>query len=167
MLNEYYNQCAENTKGSTGRFQCILNRLTEAWRDPKYDLDILLCFMHFTWVLCVAISTIYPDHWQSYAAHMASAHGGIWIWVFGGLILSIAHYLNIFIRRSIYRIPILGLSIIWGVGVSLGIMHEIGWNQASIIYAVIFIFMPSRKISHIIRESLREYKSIIDDGGRK
>src|SRR5690606_18835319 len=117
-----------------------------AWRDPKYDVDILLLFVHVVWASSIYFGAVYTEYFYSSTAEAIIKAGGKWPWIISAFALSIMHYFSIFTRKPIIRIIVLFLSITWGLGISMTISNNLGLNTASLMYAIIFIYMPVRKI---------------------
>lgn len=159
MRNDpYIENCLETPPEKRSDVWCVVQRLVKAWQDPKYDVDILLCFTHLIWALGVWLWAMFPGFFTSYTAETAMTHGNPILWAEVALALGLGHYFSIFLRRPILRIPFFLFSMVWGLVVSVLIHTELGPNLASMIYMVVFIYMPSRKIGGILRTSIQDYK---------
>jgi len=156
--NPYIRNCLEVRPDEHNDVWCLFQHLVKAWQDPKYDVDIMLCFSHLAWAVGVWLSYRFPESFMSYTGDMTMRHGHSVFWVFAAFFLGVGHYFSIFLRRPLLRIPIFFLSMLWGVFVSFLMFSTFGGNLASLVYLVIFAYMPARKIAGIIRTSIQDFK---------
>lgn len=162
-FRHYIANCFDVPKNKRNQYLCLMERLKIAWRDPKYDVDILLLFVHVIWALSIYFGSVYPEYFYSPTSETIIKTGGKWPWIISALALSTLHYLSIFTRKPIIRIIVFSMSVVWGLGISLTISNALGLNTASFMYAMIFVYMPLRKIRFILEDSFFHYQIEIEE----
>ena len=158
MGNSYIKKCFDLSLEEGGGFACIVRNLVKAWQDPKYDVDILLCITHLTWAISAVFGIYYPDSFRSYFGAMIAQYGSPFLWYVMAVMLGIGHYLSIFLHRPIFRLPIFVLSAFWGLSISSALYLTVGPNIPSMIYLVLFVYAPLRKITCILRSSVQDFR---------
>jgi len=159
MKKSYLKTCLEKSTGDIRHVSlCMFQKLIKAWQDPKYDVDIMLCILHLIWSIGLWFSIAHPSNFQSHTVSMTLDMGGKQVWAIPAFILGVAHYISVFTRKPIFRISIFALSIVWGLTISIAIYYSFGPNMAYMMYMLLFVYMPYRKMSNILAVSRQDFE---------
>jgi hypothetical protein len=136
----------------------LFRRFSKSWDDDSYDADVMLCLTHAIWLWVIVI-----DHSIRVAdapsITMLRHHEQTIGFVVVAMILAMAHFANIIVRKPVLRIPAYTASLLWGVFVVAVMLFEFGINMESAMYATWLVYLPARKISFILRSNMALYRA--------